>query len=202
MKTDSGKRTTRVTIVVILLIVGVIAYYCYLVNRPQEGATEKTLTETDEVLLRNLSRDYPPTVKEVIKYHNDITKCLYNEDCEEEEFEELVKKDRELYDNALLQNNTWDTQYINLVAEVTSFKESGRKLTGAKVAASVDVEYFEEEGHSFARIPCSYTVMEGTDSTTTMHIYLLRKDATGHWRIYGWDLADNVELEVEVPAQE
>lgn len=200
MKTDSGKRTTRVTIVVILLIVGVIAYYCYLVNRPQEGATEKTLTVTDEVLLRNLSRDYPPTVKEVIKYHNDITKCLYNEDCEEEEFEALVKKDRELYDNALLQNNAWDTQYINLVAEVNAFKESGRKLTGAKVAASVDVEYFEEEGHSFARIPCSYTVMEGMDSTTTMHIYLLRKDTTGHWRIYGWDLADNVE--VEVPVQE
>ncbi len=200
MKADSNKRTTRVTIVVILLIVGVIGYYCYLVNRPKEGSTEKTLTVTDEVLLRNLSRDYPPTVKEVIKYHNDITKCLYNENCEEEEFKELLKKDRELYDNALLQNNAWDTQHINLVAEVTAFKESGRKLTGAKVAASVDVEYFENEGHSFARIPCSYTVMEGTDSTTTMHIYLLRKDATGHWRIYGWDLADNVE--VKEPVQE
>lgn len=198
MKTESDKRTTRVAIIVTLLIIGVVAYYCYLVNRPKGEAADKELTATAEVLLRNLSRDYPPTVKEVIKYHNDINKCLYNEDCNEEDFLELLKKDRELYDNSLLQNNDLDTQYINLVAEVKAFKDSGRKLTGAKVAASVDVEYFEEEGHSFARIPCNYTVMEKSDSTTTMHIFLLRKDATGHWRIYGWDLADNVDVEETV----
>ena len=87
-----------------------------------------------------------------------------------------------------------------MVAEVKAFKESGRKLSGAKVAASVDVEYFEKDGHSFARIPCNYTVLEKSDSTTTMHIFMLRKDATGHWRIYGWNLADNVEE--EVPVQE
>ncbi len=200
MKNDSEKRTAIVAIVIAILIVGVVGYYCYLVNRPKEETTETVLTATDEVLLRNLSRDYPPTVKEVIKYHNDISKCLYNEECDEEVFEKLLKKDRELYDNELLQNNAWDTQFINLFAEVEAFKKAGRKLTGAKVAASVDVEYFEEDGYSFARIPCSYTVMEKTDSTTTMHIYLLRKDATGHWRIYGWGLADNVDA--EEPAQE
>lgn len=198
MKTESDKRTTKVAIIVAILIIGVVGYYCYLVNRPKESSEEKELTMTDEVLLRNLSRDYPPTVKEVIKYHNDITKCLYNEECEEEEFLELLKKDRELYDNDLLQNNDLDTQYINLLAEVKAFKETGRKLSGAKVAASVDVEYFEEDGHSFARIPCNYTVLEKSDSTTTMHIFMLRKDATGHWRIYGWNLADNVEVEEPV----
>lgn len=198
MKTESDKRTTKVAIIVAILIIGVVGYYCYLVNRPKESSEEKELTMTDEVLLRNLSRDYPPTVKEVIKYHNDITKCLYNEECEEEEFLELLKKDRELYDNDLLQNNDLDTQYINLLAEVKAFKETGRKLSGAKVAASVDVEYFEEDGHSFARIPCNYTVMEKSDSTTTMHVFMLRKDATGHWRIYGWNLADNVEVEEPV----
>ena len=197
MKTESDKRTTKVAIIVAILIIGVVGYYCYLVNRPKESTEETVLTVADEVLLRNLSRDYPPTVKEVIKYHNDITKCLYNEECEEEEFLELLKRDRELYDNDLLQNNELDTQYINLIAEVKAFKDSGRKLTGAKVAASVDVEYFEEDGNSFARIPCNYTVMEKTDSTTTMHIFMLRKDATGHWRIYGWNLADNVETEVQ-----
>lgn len=200
MKTNGEKRTAIVAIVIAILIVGVVGYYCYLVNRPKEETTETVLTAADEVLLRNLSRDYPPTVKEVIKYHNDINKCLYNEECDEEVFEKLLKKDRELYDNELLYNNTWDTQLINLFAEVEAFKKAGRKLTGTKLAASVDVEYFEEDGHSFARIPCSYTVMEKTDSTTTMHIYLLRKDATGHWRIYGWDLADNVDM--KDPAQE
>ena len=74
-------------IVIILLIVAVSGYYCYLVNRPAENATEKELTAIDEVLLRNISKDYPPTVKEVVKYYNEITKCIYNEDCTQEELE-------------------------------------------------------------------------------------------------------------------
>lgn len=195
MKKKGDKRTTRVAIIVTILIIAVTGYYCYLVNRPKGEEGEKQLTVVDEVLLRNLTHDYPPTVKEVVKYHNEINKCLYNEECSEEDFQNLLKRDRELYDNELLQNNEWDTQLINLMAEVTAFRESKRKLTGAKVGASVDVEYFEKDGYSFARIPCNYTVMQEKDSTTTLHIYLLRKDSTGHWRIYGWDLADNVELE-------
>lgn len=197
MKTDENKRATRVTVVVIILIVLVIGYYCYLVNRPVEGTEEKEITAIDEVLLRNLTRDYPPTVKEVIKYHNEITKCLYNEKCEQSDFEDLLRRDRELYDMELLTENDWGTQSINLLAEVTAFQESGKKLTGAKVGASTDVDYFEKEGKSFARINCSYTVMEGSKSITTLHVFLLRKDVTGHWKIYGWDLADNVDLAEE-----
>ena len=177
-----------------ILIIAVSGYYCYLVNRPSKEAPEKEMTAIDEVLLRNLALDYPPTVKEVVKYHNEITKCLYNEECEQEELEDLARRDRELYDNSLLLNNEWGTHIINLMGEVTAFRESGRRLTGAAVGASTDVDYFEKDGYSFARIPCRYTVMEGSDSTTTLHIFLLRKDASGHWKIYGWDLADNVEL--------
>lgn len=192
---NADKRTTRITIVVSILIIVIVGYYCYLVNRPAKQAAEKELTAIDEVLLRNLVHDYPPTVKEVVKYHNEITKCLYNEKCEQEDFEDLIRRDRDLYDNSLLLNNKWETHTINLLAEVTAFQNAKRKLTGAKVGASTDVDYFEQDGYSFARIPCSYTVMEGTDSTTTLHIFLLRKDSGGHWKIYGWDLAENVELE-------
>lgn len=197
MKTDANKRTTRVAIIVSILIVVVVGYYCYLVTRPAKEAEEKQMTAIDEVLLRDLTRDYPPTVKEVLKYHNEITKCLYNEKCESDEFEDLLRRDRELYDVELLTENDWGTQSINLLAEVTAFQESGKKLTGAKAGASTDVDYYEKDGKSFARINCNYTVMEGTKSVTTLHVFLMRKDVTGHWKIYGWDLADNVELEQE-----
>lgn len=195
MKKDADKRTTRVAVVVSILIVAVVGYYCYLVNRPAKEAEEIELTVIDEVLLRNLAHDYPPTVKEVIKYHNEITQCLYNEKPEQEDFENLLRRDRELYDNSLLLNNEWETHKINLLAEITAFQNAKRKLSGAKAGASTDVDYFEKDGYSFARIPCRYTIMEGTDSTTTLHIFLLRKDANGHWKIYGWDLAENVDLE-------
>lgn len=197
MKKNSNQGTTKIAIVIAILIVAVTGYYCYLVNRPREAEKEKELTVVDEVLLRNLVHDYPPTVKEVVKYHNEINKCLYNEEVEKETFEKLLKRDRELYDNALLAHNEWDTQSINLLAEVTAFKKANRKLTGTSVGASTDVVYFEKNGYSFAKIPCNYTVLTGTDSVTTMHIYLLRKDNTGHWRIYGWDIADNLDVEQE-----
>ena len=201
MKKKTGKKSNKtssaILIIVIILIVAVAGGYCFLVNQPKEESPDKELTVVQEVLLKDISLNYPPTVKEVMKYYNEITKCLYNEDCSQEDLEALIQRQRDLYDMELLANNDWGTHVISLSAEVLAFKESGRKLTGSNVGASTDVVYFDKDGHSFARIPCKYTVMQGTDSTTTMHIFLLRKDNANHWKIYGWDLADNVNLEQE-----
>ena len=78
MNTKKGKRTTQVTIVVMILILLVVGYYCYLVNRSRQADAEKTLTAVENVLLRDLDHNYPPTPKEVIRYYNDILKCFYN----------------------------------------------------------------------------------------------------------------------------
>jgi len=202
MKKSSGKKNTNtsstiVFLVIVALIVVVAGVYCYMVNRPKEEPKEKELTPVQEVLLKDISISYPPTVKEVIKYYNDITRCLYNEDCSQEELESLVQRQRELFDADLLANNEWGAHVITLSAEVLAFRESGRKLSGCNVGASTDVVYTEQDGYSFARIPCSYTVTEGTDYITTMHFFLLRKDANNHWKIYGWDVADNVNTGAE-----
>ena len=196
-KKNSNKSTTIIFLVVIALIVAVAGYYCYLVNRPKGDTQEKELTPVQEVLLRNIDINYPPTVKEVIKYYNEITKCIYNEDCSQEYLEALIQRQRELFDEELLANNEWGAHVITLSGEVITFQESGRKLSGCSVGASTDVVYTEQDGYSFARIPCNYTVMQGTDYTTTMHIFLLRKDSSNHWKIYGWDVADNVKLQAE-----
>lgn len=202
MKKDSAKKrkgnsSTIIFLIVIVLIVAVAGYYCYLVNKPKEQAKEKELTAVQEVLLRDISISYPPTVKEVIKYYNEITKCLYNAECSQEDLEALIQRERELFDAELLANNDWGSHVITASAEILSFRESGRKLSGCSVGASTDVDYFEQDGYSFARIPCSYTVMQGADYTTTMHVFLLRKDEKNHWKIYGWDVADNVNVESE-----
>lgn len=79
MKTKKGKFTTQTTIVVMVLIVAVVGYYCYLVNRSNRRAEERSLTTVENILLRDLENNYPPTPKEVIRYYNDIIKCFYNE---------------------------------------------------------------------------------------------------------------------------
>lgn len=192
MKTKKGKFTTQTTIVVMVLIVAVVGYYCYLVNRSNRRVEERTLTTVENILLRDLENNYPPTPKEVIRYYNDIIKCFYNEECSQEQLEELALKARGLYDQELLDHNAWDTYIFNLEAEIQDFKNNNRKISNISLAASTDVDEFTKNGYKFAKIRCGYNILQGRDASSTIQVYLLRKDGDGHWKIYGWDLAENV----------
>lgn len=193
MKTKNGKRTTQVTIVVMILILIVVGYYCYLVNRTRRADAEKALTVVENVLLRDLEHNYPPTPKEVIRYYNDILKCFYNEECSQEEIEALARKVRGLYDQELLDHNEWGTYIFNLEAEIQDFQNQKRKISNISLASSTDVDEFTQDGYKFAKIRCGYNILQGRDSSSSMHVYLLRKDKDGHWKIYGWELAENLE---------
>lgn len=192
MKTEKGKRTTQVTIVVIILILIVVGYYCYLVNRTRRADAEKALTAVENVLLRDLEHNYPPTPKEVIRYYNDILKCFYNEECSQEEIEALARKVRGLYDQELLDHNEWSTYIFNLEAEIQNFQNLKRRISNISLASSTDVDEFTQDGYKFAKIRCGYNILQGKESSSSIHVYLLRKDEDGHWKIYGWELAENL----------
>lgn len=193
MKTKTGKTTTRATIVVMILIVLVVGYYCYLVNRSHRADAEKALTAVENVLLRDLEHNYPPTPKEVIRYYNEILKCFYNDECSSEEIEALAHKARGLYDQELLNHNEWGTYIFNLEAEIQNFQNLKRRITSISLASSTDVDEFTQDGYKFAKIRCGYNIMQGKESSPSVHVYLLRKDKDGHWKIYGWELAENLE---------
>lgn len=186
------KSTTRATVIFICMIVGVVAFYAYLSGRSKEIREGTALSAAELALSRDLKNDYPPTPKEVIKYYNEILKCLYNEECTEEEIEKLGNKARELYDEELLENNEPLEYQVRLQEDVKAYREKKRQITSASVAASTSVLRFEQDGYSFARIGCGYTVMENGKSIPVSQVYLLRKDGEKRWKIYGWDLAENV----------
>ncbi len=193
MKKKKVKFTTQTAIIVMVLIVAVVGYYCYLVNRSNRSAQENTPTTVENVLLRDLENNYPPTPKEVIRYYNDIVKCFYNEGCSQEELQELARKARGLYDQELLDHNEWDTYIFNLEAEIQDFKNNNRKISNISLAASTDVDEFTQDGFRFAKIRCGYNILQGRESSSTVQVYLLRRDGDGHWKIYGWDLAENLD---------
>ncbi|GFH96571.1 hypothetical protein IMSAGC003_03128 [Lachnospiraceae bacterium] len=193
MKKKKVKFTTQTAIIVMVLIVAVVGYYCYLVNRSNRSAQENTPTTVENVLLRDLENNYPPTPKEVIRYYNDIVKCFYNEGCSQEELQELARKARGLYDQELLDHNEWDTYIFNLEAEIQDFKNNNRKISNISLAASTDVDEFTQDGFRFAKIRCGYNILQGRKSSSTVQVYLLRRDGDGHWKIYGWDLAENLD---------
>lgn len=186
------KSTLRVTIVFMILIVGVVGYYAYLSGKSRDAAKETKITEVQIVLSRDLQNNYPPTVKEVIKYYADIQKCLYGGAATEEEIEKLGLKARELYDEELLANNDEMVNLLQLKTEVEEFLSEENKITAVSVSSSNNVDTFTEDGYEFARIQCSYSILEKGKSNPTVIVYLLRRDEGRHWKIYGWDLAQNV----------
>lgn len=188
------KSTTRITIIMMIGIIAMVGYYAYLSNKSKERQQEAELSKVQTVLSKDLSRDYPPTPKEVIKYYNEILRCFYNEECTDEEIDALGNKARELYDAELLANNELGIYLIRLYADIADFKENERRISTVSVASSTNVERFEEDGYSFARILCKYNISEGGAIRPANQIYLLRQDENKKWKIYGWQPEDEVEV--------
>lgn len=191
------KSTVRVTVVTIVLAVILVGVYAYLAGKRRAASDNAVLSATELVLAKDLERDYPPTPKEVIKTYAEIEKCFYNEECSEEEIEQLGMKARELYDEELLAANEVGSYLTRLKTEIKEFQENNKRLTGVNVAASTNVDLFTEDGYEFARIYCGYTIVDGTGSTNTGMVYLLRRDADRRWKIYGWDLSTRVNPQAE-----
>ncbi len=187
------KATTRTTIIVIVLVLAVVGYYAYLSNKSRENRQEASMSVVQSTLSRDLSKTYPPTPKEVIKYYNELLKCLYNEQSSDEEILALGMKARELYDAELLAFNEEESSQLRLKAEVHDFREKQRRIVGVNLAASTSVDFFEEDGYEFARIMCSYNIMQDGKSCPSELVYLLRKDDNKQWKIYGWENVENLE---------
>lgn len=179
-------------IIGIILICLVLGYYYYLSNRTTENKQEDDgrMTEVQEVLLRNLDTNYPPTPREVINYYAQIAQCLYNETYTEEEFQELALKIQMLYDNELIANKTQE-QYLNdLKWDIEQFEEQEIVISSYSLSSSTDVEEYKKDGYSWAKLYCTFNLRKGTYLSSAQEILLLRKDEDGHWKIYGWKLAE------------
>lgn len=189
------KATPKLIITFACLLILLVGYYAYLANKDREAKEEVELSAVQETLSRDLQTDYPPTPKEVIKYYNEILKCFYNEEATEEEIDDLGEKARELYDAELLEANELGTYILRLHEDIQEYKDNERRIVTAVVAASTNVDFFEEDGFDFARITCTYNIMEGEEkSNITRQVYLLRRDENKQWKIYGWDDIVNVPL--------
>lgn len=185
-------KATRMSIVIICLVLAMLAYYAYLSNRgkQQKASGEKKVVQ--EVLAVDLEKQYPGTVREVMKYYNKIMECLYRETCTDDEITALGNKARVLYDDELLEANPQEEYLLRLQSEVKDYRNKKRSITSSSVPSASSVDYFKEDGYEFARILCSYTLVTDGQGRTLKTMYLLRRDKNRQWKIYGWDAAENL----------
>ncbi|MCM1027549.1 MAG: hypothetical protein NC432_14045 [Roseburia sp.] len=187
------KSTIAVVVILLVAVVGVVGVFAILTGKARSESLEAIMTPVQKVLATDLDRDYPGTVKEVVKLYTEIEKCFYNEECTEEEIEQLGMMARKLYDDELLEANDVDLYLIRLKEDISTFKKAKRRLNSVAVASAANVDTFTEDGYSFARIYCGYTVREGNNaSVSASRVFLLRRDENRRWKIYGWESADKV----------
>lgn len=184
-------------VIFVVLAAMLLSYYFYLSNHNKaikESAAQDVITPVQNVLLRNLEADYPPTPKEVVKYYSELTQCFYNEELTEEEIKKLGERAKELYDVELNENNE-DGQYMmDLREDIEDFNSQSIRISSYALPASTDVDYFTEGDRECARIYCTYCIRQDSKLMYSREIFVLRKDDGGRWKILGWDLApDDVQ---------
>lgn len=173
-------------IIIIILAVLVVGYYYYLSNRDKQTEENVTITVAQDLLLRDLERNYPPTPKEVVKYYFDITKCLYNEKLSEAEVEKLALKLEEIFDEELAAHQVRDEYFNDLKSEITAFQTANR-ITNYSTSTSTDVDYFEQDGYECARLYGTFYLQVDKSMHSLNEVFILRRDEDGHWKIYGWE---------------
>lgn len=178
-----GKKGFIIVIILVLLIAG---YYYYLSNRDMQPEEDVTITEAQDLLLRDLNRNYPPTPKEVVKYYFDITKCLYNEKLSEADVEALALKLEEIFDEELAAHQVREEYFQNLKNEITAF-QAGNMILNYSTSTSTDVDYFEQDNREYARLYGTFYLQVDKSMRSLDEVFILRRDGDGHWKIYGWE---------------
>lgn len=181
----------RGIIVLAVVVIGLLAYFYYLANHsPKHTSDDVELTVVQELLLKDIDKLYPATPKEVVKLYSDITKCFYGEKYSSEELYALAEMSYKLFDAKLKEQNPMEQYYNGLTEEIEDFKEKKCIISAYSTSSSTDIENakFEKDGYSCTKVYVYYTLRQGTVIKTLQEVFVLRKDKSGYWRIFGWDV--------------
>lgn len=180
----------------VLFVIAILGAFIYINNKPQTSAEQEVvISNVDNVVLRNLEMNYPPTPKEVLKYYSEITICFYEENLSEEDLVRLAQTARKLYDDELCAQMTEEEYIASLREDILEFNALGVVVSGYTVSSSTDVEEFVMDGRECARLYVTYRLRQGTEYIYSNEVFIMRKDEDGHWKIFGWDLLESEEVE-------
>ena len=122
------KRNLKNFIVLILLALLIVGAFVLVSNRGSErDESNISRTAVEEVLDRDLTKNYPATPKEVVKMYSEITRCFYGEEYTDDQLVALAEQSRRLFDDELRANQTDEQYLMNLRTVISNYKvRSGR----------------------------------------------------------------------------
>lgn len=178
------------TIIVMAVIALMIVAYFYVINNRIQTVEEDvhTISPVQELLVKNLDKDYPNTPKEVVKLYSEISRVFYKEEYSEEELEKLAIMSRKLFDDELVANQTDESYLRALKQEIVSYRQEGKYISSYSLSASADVEYYDFKNAKWAQLIAMYSMRQNGKIVPVKERFLLRKDSNDHWKIYGFKL--------------
>lgn len=173
---------------VILMAVIIVGVYIMITTGEDNGKLEPEVkqTETEMLLDRDMEKDYPGTVREVVKVYCRLTMCLYNEEFDEEQVEALTRQLRCLYDEELLAENDEQTHFAGIKGDIAHYQSNKMSINSYTVDRASDIQYKTSDSGETAGINMYFTINENGSFKRSYQEFILRKDTGGKWKILGW----------------
>jgi len=200
-----------VPVLLIIIVLGGFEYY--YVNQWEDKApndlaylTEKRYLEIAQSPSETLNfiADVKQSPDKVIEVYTGIRKMFYKEDYDAADRENLVRLQRNLLHESLLEKNPLQTHLLGVEAEVEKWKDIGSNQSGFKIIGSKSlpakyypVEALHLEAYDAKEAAIVKTVYYTNDietkdypDTDIYSEFVLVKNSSNEWVILGWEKTD------------
>lgn len=186
------KNSTKNTIIgLVILAIVVLVIFILAINTPDKEADVVQITAATRQLAKNFETDYPGTPRSVLTEYAEITRCFYASDTEESQLRELAAQMRQLFDDELIANQSFDDFYNSLISEIAIYRDKNKVVSSYTVSSSTDVKYDKNEYGSLATLFLTMNIREGGNVNKVKEQFVMRQDAEGHWKIVGFVPAES-----------
>lgn len=175
----------------IMLVVAAAAIGGFFVLSRYVNEDASKVTETSELgklLNKDLESAYPATPREVVKFYNRINSIMYGGEVTEEQFSDLLKQMRQLFDEELLAENDFEKQLEEFSKDVKDYEENSKSIVSYNLPENSLVNHYKKDGAEMASLDVGYMLKEKDEYTKMTEEFILRQDAEGKWKILGWSL--------------
>ncbi len=195
MAAEKKKSGIGGTIVLVLLIAAVIIGIYMSVTRKKNTLPIEAEGDTSEVatlISRDIDKNYPSTVREVMKLYCRITQTLYSEDLSDDQIDKLIDQIRELYSDDLLkaEGNDKVTMLGLARGEIKHYRSNKMSIQSYNIEEAGEVKYYRNETPQRAVINLYFTIKQDKEFVRAYEEFVLVQDKDSRWKILGWRLAE------------
>lgn len=205
MKAVKNNFILKCIIVFLFVAIAIVALFAKTIDIKNRQMQEADYPKTTYEILaaKDLDDNYPATVSEVLKLYNRYLQYIYNNKLEEDEFEVIVDKVRQMWSEEWLKLNERENHLAGFHKEVDEFMEAGKVMSNYLVSDGSSAKSFKTpDGVEGKTLMCSYLYSEnGEPYKMYLQYYFLLED--GKWKILyyererGNDAADDSDEPAE-----